>query len=470
MKGWHKNAPNLFPIAVLVTGIILVQGCVPQAPDSQWEAGPFGALGQTLRARMGAQDCIGDLVGQISESRIFDHIAALEFPRNTAESQALASAYIADELTAYGYEVTLDPVQSSENVIARLEGSQTPERVFVLGAHFDSVSGSPGADDNAGGVAGVLEIARVLAEVQPASSVEFVGFTLEEVGLVGSRHHAEQLSEAGADIIGMIGLDMIAYTCATPGCQVPFFDIPLCINVEPEGVSVGTGIAVLGNDASAGLLSRFAVAATTYVPSLEFVTGQVADMGACFSLTRRSDHAPFWDNGFEGLLITDTAEGRNPYYHTPDDTIDTLDLAFARQVTQAALATVALEVGVSCNGDGEVEAEGEEEVEQEEGFESEAEEEGEEEIGREDEGEGAAEVDGEFESEGMGQGEGEGELEEEATTRPKGKTAPITGCPTAILMQDTSFANGLEPLRKIRNLFLRSSFARRTVIPVHYSN
>ncbi|MHC4969775.1 MAG: M28 family peptidase, partial [Planctomycetota bacterium] len=183
---------------------------------------------------------------------------------------------------------------------------------------------------------------------QPASSVEFVGFALEELGLIGSSQYAQQAHAAGVDVIGMISLEMIAYTCFTPGCQVAIDDIPGCLDVEPEGVNVGTFIAGVSNVASAPLLARFVEAQTTYVPSLPIVTGEVAGAGLCFPDTRRSDHAPFWDLGYRALMLSDTANLRNPYYHTPNDTSDTLDFGFARLVTQGALATVVLEVGCAC--------------------------------------------------------------------------------------------------------------------------
>jgi hypothetical protein len=78
------------------------------------------------------------------------------------------------------------------------------------------------------------------------------------------------------------------------------------------------------------------------------VTGEVAGVGLCFPDTRRSDHAPFWDQGYRALMLSDTADLRNPYYHTPDDTSETLDFGFARLVTQVAMATVVLQVGCAC--------------------------------------------------------------------------------------------------------------------------
>ena len=284
---------------------------------------------------------IADLVAQVSQNDIQAHIAALEGERATAVQQAAAAAYITSELQSYGYTVTSDPVGMSENLIASLPGTATPDQTFVIGAHFDSVPGSPGADDNASGVAGLLETARVLAGNPFQSTIEFVAFGLEEVGLLGSTQFAQAASGAGRDLIGMIAFDMIGYICDTPGCQIVFNDVPPCLDVDPEGVDVGTGIAAIANGASAALLGSFQASAVAYVPSLEVGSALVAGIGACFPDSRRSDHAPFWDEGYSALELTDTADFRNPYYHGAGDTLATLDLGFATDVTRAALATVA---------------------------------------------------------------------------------------------------------------------------------
>jgi Zn-dependent M28 family amino/carboxypeptidase len=283
-----------------------------------------------------------DLVAEVSQSNLGLHIAALEGERATETQQATAAAYIRGQLESYGYEVTSDPVLTSENLIARISGDVHPDQAFILGAHFDTVSDSPGADDNASGVAGLLEIARILAGLSFESSIELVGFGLEEVGLRGSRQFAGTARAAGRDLIGMISLELIAFTCDTPGCQYPFRDSLPCFDVSTEGVNVGTYIAAVANSASAALLDTFTSAAATYVPSLHVESALVAGTGACFSDTRRSDHAPFWDQGYPALMLTDTANFRNPNYHQPTDRLETLDLEFAADVTRAALATVVM--------------------------------------------------------------------------------------------------------------------------------
>lgn len=107
----------------------------------------------------------------------------------------------------------------------------------------------------------------------------------------------------------------------------------------------GLHIAVVGNEASAAWKDAF-MAAAAGVPDLDVLWGLVAGNGHCIQDSRRSDHAPFWDRGYPALLVTDTANLRNANYHTPLDTLETLDVPFATRVTRAALATVAIEAGV----------------------------------------------------------------------------------------------------------------------------
>ncbi len=296
--------------------------------------------GQPYQAQ--AATMIDTLVDGISAANIEAHINALANgigPRDSPPTQSDAADYIADQLMGFGYAVTREPIDSSENVIAQLPGQLNPDKTFVIGAHFDTVPGSPGADDNASAVAGLLEIARVLKDVRPDFSIEFVAFALEEVGLRGSRQYAQSAAAQDRDLIGMISLEMIGYFSNEANSQTPFSNIPSCLAVSEEGRTVGDFIAPIGNDNSATLLKTFQQAAARYVPELLVLTGQVAGNGSCFPNTRRSDHAPFWDEGYQALMITDTANFRNPNYHQPSDTLDTINFDLARQVSQATLAT-----------------------------------------------------------------------------------------------------------------------------------
>jgi Zn-dependent M28 family amino/carboxypeptidase len=289
-----------------------------------------------------------DLVGQVSQSNLESHVAALEGDRFSPAGQAAAASYISAQLTAYGYTVTTQPAGSSENVIAVLDGRLEPEQVFVLGAHYDTQSGTPGADDNASGVAAVLEVARLLAGERTDASVHLVFFALEEVGMDGSEAYAAALAGAGTDVIGMISLDMIAYTCSTPGCQLLPPDIPGCFTISGDVSDIGTQAGVGVNTASSALLDDYIATVAVYVPALEVMAFVVEGNGECFPDTRRSDHKSFWDEGYPGMVITDGGEARNPHYHQSTDTLATLDLAFAADMTRAVLAMVATSAGLEA--------------------------------------------------------------------------------------------------------------------------
>jgi YVTN family beta-propeller protein len=301
-----------------------------------------------LITRAGA-DTIDDLVGQVSVDQVRAHLTALPAPRDTSAAQAAAADYIVRQLQSYGYTVTQDPVLQSANLIVHIPGERVPELTFVVGAHFDSVGGSPGADDNAAAVAGILEMARVLAGQHLAASIDLVAFAAEEAGLVGSGQYAQEARDALREISGMLSLEMIAYTCTRPGCQFAVPSIPNCLQIDHPMPSVGTFIAGVGNDASHDLLQTFQTAAARYVPQLSVDTGQVTGLGSCLPDTRRSDHASFWTEDYRALMITDTANYRNPNYHKPTDTLQTLDLTLATQVTQAALATALRVAGLASD-------------------------------------------------------------------------------------------------------------------------
>ncbi len=301
-----------------------------------------------LHARTCRADLVQQLVSGVSEERIRSDIAALEFTRAAPGDLAAAAALISQRFSEAGYVPEHQPVSYSENVIARLPGLTQPGQIFVIGAHFDTVYGTPGADDNASGVAAVLEIARSLSGIRLPFTVEFVAFTLEETYpyFLGSRSYRQSRMVGGQQIIGMICFEMIGYTCANPGCQTPFYNIPGCLQVEREGVDTGLYIAPLVNDASTGLLEACNAAAAAYVPDLERLSMQVAANGGCYGFTRRSDHVPFWDVGIPAISFFDTIDMRTPWYHTSGDRLETLDLPFCRRVTQLGLAMV-LQSGVS---------------------------------------------------------------------------------------------------------------------------
>lgn len=322
-------------------------------------------------------DIIEPLLAQVSPENLYEYVKVLSSePRNTPEEQEAAANYIIETLKEFGYEVTVKPINnvpsSPGNITAQLTGTINPDTKFIIGAHYDTVPGSPGADDNASAVAGALEIARVLKDFQPDATIEFVFFGVEEEGLLGSKQYAAEAAAEEVAITGMFCLEMIGYFSDQANSQQPFFSFDFAVDefgnlildssgnpipvapgagievlrVSEEGRTIGDYIAAVGNTESAEFLQAFQTTSNEFVSDLNVITAETTFNGTLFPDSRRSDHAPFWDNGYEALMLTDTANFRNPYYHTPQDTIDKLDLTFARQVTRAALATAIITTSV----------------------------------------------------------------------------------------------------------------------------
>jgi Zn-dependent M28 family amino/carboxypeptidase len=205
--------------------------------------------------------------------------------------------------------------------------------MIILGAHFDSVQGTPGADDNASGVAVLLEAARLLSRARLRSQLLFCAFNLEELTMIGSSYFAKKLKSARAKVDAMISLEMIGYTDLNPGGQKYPFGLKA---FYPER---GDFIGVIGNWNSASLLRRFA-RQMRQVQGLPVETLSVPGNGGLIPAVRLSDHSPFWDAGYPALMVTDTSFFRNPHYHGPTDTLETLNLDFMAKVCEGVIRGV----------------------------------------------------------------------------------------------------------------------------------
>ncbi|HEX5761471.1 MAG TPA: M28 family peptidase [Thermoanaerobaculia bacterium] len=261
-------------------------------------------------------------------------------PRNGAHAANMARAadWLRDELTRTGGAVTEQGFETDgaayRNLIARF-GPEGPERI-VVGAHYDALGSHPGADDNASGVAGVLELARLLATRRPRLPVELVAFALEEPPYFGgpgqgSAVHARALRRRGVRVRAMLCLEMIGYFSDAPRSQ----DVP----VRPLRLlypSTGNFIAVVGKPGQGRLVRRVreAMRAATPLP-VESIVAPAWLPGVDFS-----DHRSYWVEGYPAVMITDTAFYRNPHYHTARDTPDTLDYPRMAQVVDAVHAAV----------------------------------------------------------------------------------------------------------------------------------
>ena len=261
--------------------------------------------------------------------------------RNVWHAEALdaAALYIRNTLEDLGYEVRTQSFESGgltvQNLEVELQGTTAPQEIIVLGAHYDSVFGTPGANDNASGVAALLEIARLLAGKSHARTLRLVAFANEEPPFflteeMGSRVYAARSGQRGEQIKGMIALETIGYYTDQPGSQhYPF----------PYGLfypDTGNFIGFVGNLSSRRLVRRALAAfrASTGFPS-EGVAAPSWVMGIGWS-----DHWSFWQEGYPAIMITDTALFRYQHYHAATDTPEKLDYPGLARVTRG-LADVA---------------------------------------------------------------------------------------------------------------------------------
>jgi hypothetical protein len=231
------------------------------------------------------------------------------------------------------------------NIIVDIPGRELPNEIVLIGAHFDAVPGAPGADDNGTGTATLLEMARVLQDHPTKRTIRLVFFNLEECPLVGCTEYVRlkqkdwqtpaatnegEQPQPREKVVGMVSLEMLGYFSDEPGSQKS--PLPPVKGVfEPP--TVGDGIAVVGIKRDQGFIAKLVEGMHASAPDLkltvvDFLPVPIPDM-------TRSDHRPFMLAGIPAVMITDTANFRNPNYHSPTDTIETLD---ARRFTLVAKA------------------------------------------------------------------------------------------------------------------------------------
>jgi Zn-dependent M28 family amino/carboxypeptidase len=203
---------------------------------------------------------------------------------------------------------------------------------IVIGTHYDTVPGSPGADDNATGVAVLLELARDIASGPLKYPVQLVAFDMEEYGCLGSSHHAAKYKQQQESIRLMISLEMLGYCNHNPNSQS-----------YPAGLKYfypnsGNFIALIGTLRTVPDLINLSGKIRKSGQPCEWLP--VPNRGLMVPDTRRSDHVPFWDNGYPAIMVTDTANMRNPHYHRESDRIETLDLDFLAGVCRGLVEAI----------------------------------------------------------------------------------------------------------------------------------
>jgi Zn-dependent M28 family amino/carboxypeptidase len=274
----------------------------------------------------------------ITEAELRRLVAAIATPRHYIAEHAnnlQMANWLAEQFDALGYRTHLqgawDNLIAFPDLVAR-----EPTSVIAIGAHFDSVPHTPGADDNASGIAAMLAIARALTIVRANAPVCFIAFNREEEGLIGSSDFViKYLPKSTLRIEKIHVLEMIGYTNHRPGSQLNATGLPIKI---PD---TGDFLGILANRDSNRFADQLLKLSKSYLPALPVVALKVKlGLEKLLPLLARSDHAPFWQVRVPALLWTDTAEFRNPHYHLTTDTPDTLDYIFLRRVTQLLLADI----------------------------------------------------------------------------------------------------------------------------------
>lgn len=239
-------------------------------------------------------------------------------------------AYLTEQLAPLG------PVQehhfhegidAGTNLILMLPGQRPELDPLLVAAHYDGPLHSIGADDNASGLAALIELAKHWADEPPRRAVWIVAFDQEEWGRLGSTALAQELQAGGQKLKLVESLEMLAYTCETQSYPVQA--------MRAVYGDRGDFIAVVGNLGAAAMLPGLASRMGKHVVTKVL---PVPDAGRSLPDVRLSDHSPFWDAGYDAVMVTDTSFLRNPRYHRMSDTIDTLDLPFLAAVTEGLKA------------------------------------------------------------------------------------------------------------------------------------
>ncbi len=296
---------------------------------------------------------LGEIVAQVDQDNLMQTVEALVdahdnedrsgcvYPgtRLCALTRDKARALLQSRFSALGLQVESHVVNTGEfattNLVAEKKGTTRPQEIVLVGAHYDAFYS--GADDNSTGVAAMLEIARVLGARDFPRTLRFVGFDLEELGLVGSTRYLTARA-ADDDIVGAIIFDCIGFSSDEPNSQqsLPGFPAP----------SQGNFIAVIGNAFSRHLSNdAWLVQDRIRVVDVLGIESAGSSDTLAGSNLMRSDHAPFWIQDKPALFFTDTANFRNPNYHEPTDEVHTLNPAFLKGVTQLSAALVAYWAG-----------------------------------------------------------------------------------------------------------------------------
>ena len=272
---------------------------------------------------------IEQIADRIGERNIRHHLPELRQTADYIEAEFLAAGY---SPRRQEYEIDSTPCHNLE---VEILGTKRPDEIVIVGAHYDSVPGSPAANDNGSGVAALLSLARFYVPFPAERTIRFVAFVNEEspyahTPQMGSWVYARRCKQRAEQVTAMLSLETIGYYSDLPESQ----QYPPVVGwLYP---SRGNFIGFIGNTRHGELVHQVVRAFRRSEP----FPSQGAALPETISDISRSDHWSFWQEGYPALMVTDTANFRYPYYHTPQDTIDKIDFEKTARVVRGLRAVI----------------------------------------------------------------------------------------------------------------------------------
>ena len=292
-----------------------------------------------------------DLSAQIDLGNYINDMQSVAIPRAAGSyNHELVKQFLIDRLESLGYQVSLQNYGTGVNIIGRQLGATLPHEDVIVSAHYDSAYEDPsciGADDNASGVVGVLEMARVLSHQTFDRTLTIAFWDEEELGLIGSKAYVANHNNNFITKM-MLNFEMIGYTSNAPNSQTMPFGLELFFPNQIEQIK-NNGyradfIATIGDNSADTNLSLSSINQAAEINDLKIVGFTLDDWqikSSLFRDFRRSDHAAFWEMNIPAIVFGDTANFRSPYYHCMQklqDSLDTIDYNFAIKVVKVATA------------------------------------------------------------------------------------------------------------------------------------
>jgi hypothetical protein len=295
---------------------------------------------------------IQNMIDDIDSSLVYQYMQYIAQPRNHIGAPLVLSAIkdsIENNFNRSNLQTKRDNfnfgIYGGQNIIGRKPGLFQEKKTIIVDAHFDAVNNSPGADDNGSSLTAVLIASKILSNFQFEKSLKFIAFDKEENGLLGSSFYVNNSIPNYEETESVLNMEMIGYYDDAPNSQlVPngFSQLfPAAIDSISTGGNQGVWLFTVGNANSTSLSYAFDTIARNYVPNVKSLVLNVPGNGQVAPDLRRSDHAPFWDAGYSALMLTDGADFRNANYHTPGDSLETLNFPFLVRNVKAVTAVAA---------------------------------------------------------------------------------------------------------------------------------